>query len=120
MNRARSFRRKAVWPAPSSIPDLEDTYTREFSTWFERELAANFGVRTGVVVRQIRNQRVTNFNANRPFSAFNVPVQIRDPGPDGRTGTSDDGALISGFNLDPSLIGLPTLTHRRQPAGRQR
>ena len=40
-------------------PNLEDTYTRELSAWFERELAANFGMRTGLVVRQIRNQRVT-------------------------------------------------------------
>jgi len=90
-------------------PNLEDTYTREISAWVERELATNFGLRTGFVMRQIRNMR-TNYNATRPFSAFNVPVQLRDPGPDGRPGTSDDGGLINGFNLDSSLIGLPTLT----------
>lgn len=90
-------------------PDLQDTYTRELSTWVEREVAANFGIRTGLVVRQIRNQRA-NSNANRPFAAYNVPVQLADPGPDGRIGTSDDGATINGFNLDPSLLGLPTLT----------
>ncbi|HYU77896.1 MAG TPA: carboxypeptidase regulatory-like domain-containing protein [Vicinamibacterales bacterium] len=91
-------------------PDLEDTYTREYSAWFERELATNFGVRTGVVVRQIRNQRVTNFNANRPFSAYTVPIDIPDPGPDLRTGTADDGPPLRGFNLNPALLGLPTLT----------
>ncbi len=90
-------------------PDLENTYTRELSTWFERELAANFGVRTGFVMRQIRNQRA-NRDANRPFSAFNVPATFPDPGPDGRSGTSDDGAPISGFNLDSALTGRPTLT----------
>lgn len=90
-------------------PNLQDTYTREVSTWVERELATNFGIRTGLVMRQIRNQRVTA-NANRPFSAFTVPVRIQDPGPDGRAGTSDDGGIINGFNLDPSLLGLPTLS----------
>jgi hypothetical protein len=90
-------------------PNLEDTFTREYSAWFERELAANFGVRTGLVVRQIRNQRA-NADANRPFSAFNVPATFPDPGPDGRAGTADDGAPIRGFNIDPSFIGRPTLT----------
>jgi hypothetical protein len=90
-------------------PDLENTYTREVSAWFERELAANFGVRTGLVMRQIRNQRA-NVDANRPFSAFDVPATFPDPGPDGRAGTSDDGAPISGFNLNPSRLGLPSLT----------
>jgi hypothetical protein len=90
-------------------PDLDNTYTREFSTWFERQIAADFGVRTGLVVRQIRNQRA-NRDANRPFSAFNVPATFADPGPDGRVGTGDDGPPISGFNLSESARGLPTLT----------
>ena len=90
-------------------PNLENTQTREISTWFERELAPNFGVRTGFVMRQIRNQRA-NFDANRPFSAFNVPTTFPDPGPDGRAGTADDGPPIQGFNLEESRRGLPTLT----------
>ena len=90
-------------------PNQENTFTRELSGWFEHELAPNFGVRTGVVMRQIRNQR-TNRDANRPFDAFNVPASFPDPGPDGRTNTSDDGPAISGFNLQSSATGLPTLT----------
>ena len=38
-------------------------------------------------------------NANRPFDAFNVPVTIRDPGPDGRAGTADDGGTFTAYNL---------------------
>jgi hypothetical protein len=90
-------------------PDLENTFTREISTWFEREIAANFGVRAGFVMRQIRNQRA-NVDANRPFEAFNVPATFADPGPDGITGNADDGPRISGFNLAASRLGLPTLT----------
>lgn len=90
-------------------PDLENTFTREVSAWFERELAANFAVRTGVVMRQIRNMRA-NVDANRPFDAFNVEATFPDPGPDGRVGTADDGAPIRGFNLEESRRGLPALT----------
>jgi hypothetical protein len=90
-------------------PDLEDTFTREVSTWFERELAPNFGVRTGLVLRQIRNQRA-NVDANRPFDAFDTPATFPDPGPDGVRGNADDGPAISGFNLNSSRLGLPTLT----------
>ena len=53
---------------------------------------------------------MTNYNANRPFSAYNVPVTIPDPGPDNVRGNADDGPSLTGFNLDPSLLGLPTLT----------
>ncbi len=90
-------------------PDLENTFTREYSTWFERQVATNFGVRAGFVMRQIRNQRA-NVDANKPFSAFNVPATFPDPGPDGVTGNADDGAPISGFNIEESRRTLPTLT----------
>jgi hypothetical protein len=73
--------------------------------WFERELVTNFGVRTGLVWRGQR-QRYQRLNANQPFEAFTVPVTIRDPGPDGRVGTSDDGGEIQGFNLAPEFVGL--------------
>ena len=100
---------RAASPARSSIPISRTPTRASVSAWFERELAPNFGVRTGVVMRQIRNQR-TNDDANRPFSAFNVPATFPDPGPDGRAGTADDGPPISGFNLRSVGSGLPTLT----------
>ncbi len=39
----------------------------------------------------------------RPFSAYNVPVTITDPGADGAVGTADDRS-VSALNLDPSLL----------------
>jgi hypothetical protein len=83
-------------------PNLEDTYTREIATWFERELVTNFGVRTGFVWRGQR-QRYERVDASRPFSAFTVPVTIPDPGPDNIRGNSDDGPAIQGFNLPPGF-----------------
>lgn len=94
-------------PTESLDPDIQDTYTRETAVWFERELMNNFGVRTGFLWRGQR-QRYQRVNVNQPFSAFNVPVSIPDPGPDGRVGTSDDGSPIQGYNLDAAHLALTT------------
>jgi hypothetical protein len=48
-------------------------------------------------------------NVNQPFDAFNVPITIADPGPDGRVGTSDDGPGIRGSNLDAAHLALTPL-----------
>jgi len=87
-------------------PNLQNTYTRQATTYFEREIAANFGIRTGFVWNGRRQVRAT-VNANRPFDAFNVPVPIRDPGPDGRSGTADDGATFTAYNLAAANTTLP-------------
>jgi hypothetical protein len=93
-------------------PNLENQYTREFAGWFEHELFANFGVRTGVVWRSERNHWLRT-NLNRPFDGFTVPVNLNDPGPDGRVGTSDDGPVIQGFDLAQQFRGLPTVNQTR-------
>ena len=87
-------------------PNLQNTYTRQATTYLEREIAANFGIRTGFVWNGRRQVRAT-VNANRPFDAFNVPVTIRDPGPDGRAGTADDGATFTAYNLAAANTTLP-------------
>jgi len=85
-------------------PDLEDTYTKEFATFIERELMPNFGVRAGYVWRGIRND-YARVNLSLPYSAFTVPVSVRDPGPDGRLNTADDGSPIAAFDLAPEFRG---------------
>jgi outer membrane receptor protein involved in Fe transport len=97
--------------------DLKDTYTQEVAFWLEREVMANFGVRTGAVWRGERDLAM-QFNANRPFSAFNVPVTVRDPGPDGLTGNTDDGPSLTAFNLAPEYTTLPVVnTYANVPGG---
>ena len=50
------------------------------------------------------------FNANRPFSAFNVPVHGAGiPGPTASLGTCDDGATITAYNLAPEYLSLPVV-----------
>jgi hypothetical protein len=89
-------------------PNLQDTRTRELAGWLEHELMPNFGLHVGVVWRRI-DQLSQQDNANRPFSAFNVPIMIRDPGPDGVLGNADDGPSIPGFNLNPANLTLPVV-----------
>ncbi|MCC7177344.1 MAG: TonB-dependent receptor [Acidobacteria bacterium] len=89
-------------------PDLENTYVRQFTTYVEREIGNNFGVRTGFVWngrRQVRGQ----INVNRPLDAYTVPVTFRDPGPDGRFNTADDGASLTGYNLSAEALALPVV-----------
>ena len=88
--------------------NLKDTRTREVAGWIDHELMPNFGVHAGVVWRRI-DQLSQQDNANRPISAFNVPVLIRDPGPDGIFANGDDGPSIPGFNLNPVNLALPVV-----------
>src|SRR5882762_4707033 len=87
-------------------PGLENTRTEEVATWLEREVVANLGVRGGFVWRTER-QLYQLLNANQPFSGFNVPVTVADPGPDGNFNTGDDGPAIRAWNLAPQYLGLP-------------
>jgi hypothetical protein len=95
--------------ASASIdPNLEDTFTREFAVWVDRELLPNFGVRSGVVYRRI-DQQYQTYNQNRPYEGFSVPITVTDPGPDGSlTAAADNGASYTLYNLAPDYVGLPT------------
>ena len=62
--------------------DLENAYTDEASAFIERQLVTDLGLRVGFVWKKDYNgwQQI---NADRPHSAYNVPVTISEPGPDG-------------------------------------
>jgi outer membrane receptor protein involved in Fe transport len=98
----------------SPDPDLDLAFVREVAGWIERELPANVGVRTGVVWRGER-QHFMRQNANQPFEAFVVPLDISDPGPDGQIATADDGPQIPGRQLRPELVGLSDNVVRNVP-----
>jgi len=92
-------------------PNIKNTMTSEISAWLEHELMPGFAVSGGYVYRSIDNFRVLT-NANRPMDAFNVPITIRDPGPDSVLGNGDDGPGIPGFNLSETarLAGVRNIT----------
>jgi len=76
-----------------------------FSLNLERELMPNFSLRVTGIYHQTKNiQR--HVNIFRPSDAYNIPVTARDPGPDGRLGTADDGGMIGYFEYSPALAGL--------------
>jgi hypothetical protein len=97
-------------------PDLVNQLTDEAAFWLEHELVPGLGLHAGYVYRRIDNLNVL-VNANRPIEAYNVPITIRDPGPDGRLNTSDDGPGIPGFNLNPANLTLPVLNRRTNLEG---
>lgn len=92
-------------------PQLENSYVRQLSAYVEREVAAGFGVRSGVVWNGRRNP-YGSVNVNRPLSAYSDPIDVQDPGPDGRLSTADDGDTITAYNLAPDALarGVTNLT----------
>ena len=90
-------------------PNLENAFTDEASVFVERAVLHDLGVRVGYVWKKDQNgwQQV---NILRPFSAFNVPVSIIDPGPDGNMTTSADNSTFAFLNLDDPSRGSSQLT----------
>jgi hypothetical protein len=89
-------------------PDIQNTFSHQVLAFVEHEAARNFGVRTGFVWNGRRQLR-GSLNINRPVSAYTVPNPVRDPGPDGRPGTADDGGVITAYNLAAEFLGLPVV-----------
>jgi hypothetical protein len=78
---------------------------------FERELAANTGLRFMYVNKRVAgsivnstNQTVT-INTLRPVGAWSVPITRRDPGPDGVLGTADDAGPVTLFDYTAAYRG---------------
>ena len=76
----------------------------------ERALLQDLGVRAGFVWKK-DNDGWQRLNVLRPFEAYNVPVTIIDPGPDGNAPTTaDNGPNIPAFNLDSTARGTSQVT----------
>jgi hypothetical protein len=86
-------------------PNLKSPDIWETTASFERELAANMGLRVMYVNKVISGaiynpaHTATNsyvaINALRPYDAWSVPITRRDPGPDGILGNGDDGGSVT-------------------------
>jgi len=85
-------------------PGLKNSYTDEASFFVERAVMNDFGVRAGYVWKK-DNNGWQQLNDARPFSAFNVPVTVTDPGADGNLATTADNARLQLFNLDNPARG---------------
>ena len=86
-------------------PGIGNTYVHQATAYLEREVGPNLGVRSGVVWNA-RREPYGTVNVSRPTNAYSVPVNILDPGPDGRPGSADDGGTLTGYELAPSFLGV--------------
>ncbi len=82
---------------------VDNTYVNQASAYIEREVAPDFGVRTGLVLNAKR-QPYGTINVSRPLVAYSVPVAVVDPGPDGRIGSGDDGGTVNAYSLTPASL----------------
>ncbi len=94
-------------------PDLKDPYTDSMSFWFEREVAANIGFRSGYTFRTDRNNSEA-VELNRVFSLYTLARSFADPGIDGIAGTADDGTNFTWWDIPGQAP--PSLTETRTVA----
>jgi hypothetical protein len=87
-------------------PAMQDTFQHQLMTFVEREAAPGLSIRTGFVWKGVR-QVYGQVNVNRPLSAYNVPVTVQIPGPNGILGTN--GGTITAYNLSSDALSLPVV-----------
>jgi len=85
-------------------PNLKSPYTNEIVASYERKITRDFGARLSFISRITKRFWWNDNLAIDPQLDYS-PVQIQDPGPDGSWGTSDDGGMITVYNLDPEKLG---------------
>jgi hypothetical protein len=83
--------------------DLRHTYTDSYSAWFERELMPNVGVRVGYTYRNDGNNSAA-VQLNRVGSLYTDRRTFNDPGPDGLTGTADDGGPFTVMDIPAGQV----------------
>jgi carboxypeptidase family protein/TonB-dependent receptor-like protein len=74
-------------------PNIRQSYIDQFLVGLERELFPNFSTTVQYIRRNFRD-----FMGFIDTGSIYAQVQQRDPGPDGRLGTADDGALLNVFS----------------------
>jgi len=92
----------------SLSPDLENAYTDEASAFVERQVLADLGLRVGFVWKKDYNGWQQT-GLGRPYSAFNVPITISEPGPDGSLATVGDNTQVTVFHLDSTARPATTI-----------
>jgi hypothetical protein len=85
-------------------PNLKRSHERELTGILDREIMANMAAHIVYVYREQMGLTQT-VNVLRPYSAFNIPIQRRDPGPDGIINTADDGPMVTIWDYDPAYRG---------------
>jgi len=106
---------KSITAASNQIlnPNLKSPNYWETTASFERELAANVGLRlmyvhklvSGAINNTLPNNSTVTINTLRPYSAWSVPITRRDPGPDGILGNADDAGTVTLYDYAAAFRG---------------
>jgi hypothetical protein len=84
--------------------DIQQPKAHEFTLHVERELLPGFGSRIGYVYKREARQ-FQLVNTARPYSVYDVPLSVTDPGPDLVLGTADDSGQLTIYDYDPAYRG---------------
>ena len=103
-----SLSSSALAGTTSVDPNLAQPYSTQVTLYLERQISEGVGARVGFVLNKINNQFET-FQPLRPASAYTVPFNFVDKGPDNITGTSDDQNLTF-YGIPSTLISGCTAT----------
>ena len=87
-------------------PNIGQPWTDDMSVFFERELVANMGARVGFVYKKVNNA-YEEIEVARVGSLFTDRRTFNDPGPDGLSGTTDDGAPVTVFDIPAGTQSRP-------------
>ncbi|HMF96622.1 MAG TPA: TonB-dependent receptor, partial [Vicinamibacterales bacterium] len=74
-------------------PNIRQSYVNQFLIGLERQLIPNLSATVQYIGRRFRDTM-----GFVDTGSIYAPVQKQDPGPDGRLGTADDGALLTVYN----------------------
>ncbi|HEX8026908.1 MAG TPA: TonB-dependent receptor [Vicinamibacterales bacterium] len=75
-------------------PELEHSHVDQLILGVEREVVSDVSLQAQYIRR-----RFDTFMGLIDVGSIYAPIRLRDPGPDGRLNTTDDGALLDVFNL---------------------
>ena len=75
-------------------PNIRQSHTDQFLAGIERQLFPDFSL-----TAQYINRRFRDFMGFIDTGSVYAPVQKVDPGPDGKSGTADDGQALTVYNL---------------------
>src|SRR5207244_3098540 len=104
---------KSITAASNRIlnPNMKSPSIWETTASFEREMAANLGLRVMYVYKAVADSIVNSTNNSvtintlRPYGAWSVPITRRDPGPDGVLGNADDAGRVTLFDYTAAYRG---------------
>ena len=99
-------------------PELRAPMTSEATLGVEREVMQNLGIRALYVYKDVTDRYATR-NVARPRSAYNIPLNRRDPGPDGLLNTPDDGGTVTIYDYDPRYAGAAFVQNEQQNTDRE-